>query len=58
MAARVTGGALTKPIDTGAIQPHAQAKTSGEAEGRQQEDVAVRQGRHSAEGVYRGVEGG
>jgi translation elongation factor EF-4 len=35
IAARVIGRALAKPIETGAIQPHAQAQTSGEAEGRQ-----------------------
>jgi len=32
-------------------------KTSGEAEGRQEEDAAVRQGRHPAGGLYRGAEG-
>ena len=37
---------------------HAQTQTSGEAEGRQEEDAAVRQGRHPAGGVYRGAEGG
>ena len=37
---------------------HAQAQTSGEAEGRQEEDAAVRQGRHPAGGVYCGAEGG
>jgi hypothetical protein len=31
IAARAIGGALAKPIETGAIQPHAQAETSGEA---------------------------
>jgi hypothetical protein len=30
---RVTGGTLAKPIEAGAIQPHAQAQTSGDAEG-------------------------
>ena len=37
---------------------HAQTQTSGEAEGRQEEDAAVRQGRHPAGSVYRGAEGG
>jgi hypothetical protein len=29
-----------------------------EKKGRQEEDAAVQQGRHPAEGVYRGAEGG
>ena len=37
---------------------HAQAQTSGEAEGRQEEDAAVRQGRHPAGSVHRRAEGG
>ena len=37
---------------------HAQAQAAGQAEGRQKEDAAVRQGRHSAGGVHRGAEGG
>ena len=36
----------------------AQAQASGEAEGRQEEDAPVRQGRHPAGGVHRGAEGG
>jgi hypothetical protein len=31
----VIGGALAKPIETEAIQPHAQAEASEETEGRQ-----------------------
>jgi hypothetical protein len=30
---RVTGGTLARPVEAGAIQPHAQAQTSGDAEG-------------------------
>src|SRR4051812_3944134 len=37
---------------------HAQTKTSGEAEGRQEEDAPIRQGRHPAGGVHCGAEGG
>ena len=37
---------------------HAQTQTSGEAEGRQEEDAAVRQGRHPAGSVHCGAEGG
>ena len=37
---------------------HAQAQASGEAEGRQEEDAPVRQGRHPAGGVHRRAEGG
>jgi hypothetical protein len=36
---------------------HTQAQASGEAEGRQEEDVPVRQGRHPAGGVHCGAEG-
>ena len=36
---------------------HAQAQTSGEAEGRQEEDAPVRQGGNSAGSVYRRAEG-
>ena len=50
--------ALAKPVEAGAIQRHARAEASGEAEGRQEEDAAVRQGRHPAGSVYRGAEGG
>ncbi len=35
---------------------HPQAQTSGKAEGRQEEDAAVRQGRHPAGSVYCGAE--
>jgi hypothetical protein len=49
IAARAIGGASAKTIETGAIQPHAQTETSGEAEARQDEDAAVRQGRYPAE---------
>jgi hypothetical protein len=35
----VIGGAVAKPIETDAIQPHAQAQASGETEGRQEEDA-------------------
>jgi hypothetical protein len=34
IAARVIGSALANPIQTGAIQPHAQAEASGKAEGK------------------------
>ena len=37
---------------------HPQAQASGEAEGRQEEDAPVRQGRHPAGGVHRRLEGG
>ena len=37
---------------------HAQTQTSGEAEGRQEEDAAVRQGRHPAGSVHCRAEGG
>ena len=37
---------------------HAQAQASGEAEGRQEEDAAVRQGRHPAGGLHCRAEGG
>ena len=37
---------------------HAQTQASGEAEGRQEEDAAVRQGRHPAGSVHCGAEGG
>ena len=37
---------------------HPQAQTSGEAEGRQEEDAAVRQGRHPAGSLHRRAEGG
>ncbi len=37
---------------------HAQAQAARQAEGRQKENAAVRQGRHSAGGVHRGAEGG
>ena len=37
---------------------HAQTQAARQAEGRQKEDAAIRQGRHSAGGVYRGAEGG
>ncbi len=36
----------------------AQAQASGKAEGRQKAHAPVRQGRHSAGGIYRGAEGG
>ena len=29
----MTGGTVAKPIEAGAIEPHAQAQTSGDAEG-------------------------
>ncbi len=37
---------------------HAQTQASGEAEGRQEEDAAVRQGRHPAGSLHRRAEGG
>ena len=37
---------------------HAQTETSGEAEGRQEEDAAVRQGRHPAGSLHRRAQGG
>ncbi len=37
---------------------HAQAQAARQAEGRQKAHAAIRQGRHSAGGVYRGAEGG
>ncbi len=37
---------------------HPQAQAPGEAEGRQEEDAPVRQGRHPAGGVHRGAEDG
>ena len=37
---------------------HAQAQAAGQAEGRQKEDAAIRQGRYSAGSVYRRAEGG
>jgi GTP-binding protein LepA len=58
--ARETVRALRKDV-TGEMlrrRRDAQAQASREAEGRQEEDAPVRQGRHPAGGVHRGAEGG
>jgi hypothetical protein len=41
IAARAIGGTFAKPVEAGAIQLHAQAKTSEEAKKGQEEDAAI-----------------
>ena len=58
--ARETVRALRKDVTAKVLRRrhHAQTQASGEAEGRQEEDAAVRQGRHPAGSLHCRAEGG